>query len=644
MKSVLKLWRQRLCKALALVIFFLLILPICVSGVLDKKVAHAAQDNLAIHAYDVEMRIGEDRQVRVHERITVEFLSSGLTMFYRSFPIENTRFYDISATCAGNSEFSYRVEDNPDVDGFFDVNLVGGAQKGNVWTYEIFFTMESGRSAANQADGMIIDVVPFGSMVPYHNVTATVHFPYAVQGNAFVLYKGYGSTTPAGDLNAKLSPDGKTLYFSANKLDVVYNAEFNEAVAQGITLDFTMDGQFDSYFATRIQSGGMWGILLGAIAVIAVAVCLRVFLRKKRDVVTVVNFTAPDALDPMQMGKILDGVVDQEDVTSMIYYFADKGYLAIDFTDESTPVFIKKVEELPAGTPVHVCTLFKGLFASGERVSADDLKYKFCQSVDKATLQTSKVKMYDKKSVLGYVLGGVLGILFATITLLTLGTIRLGNDYAYPLGLVTLVPVLLHLLFAYIRENYKFKWTKGKSRAMTCLIVIIEGIFALIFILGMAKHFTTEFERILIILATYACIYITEDTLSRREDYLKTLGDILGFKEFIVHTEADKIKFMLEENPELYYKVLPYAQVLGVTDEWENKFVGILLKPPYWYVGPRMTAFDYVIINRSMRRSFATAMMRPQPKGGSTVGRSGGGGSFGGFGGGGFGGGGFGAR
>ena len=103
-------------------------------------------------------------------------------------------------------------------------------------------------------------------------------------------------------------------------------------------------------------------------------------------------------------------------------------------------------------------------------------------------------------------------------------------------------------------------------------------------------------------------------------------------------------KKMLEENPELYYKVLPYAQVLGVTDEWENKFVGILLKPPYWYVGPRMTAFDYVIINRSMRRSFATAMMRPQPKGGSTVGRSGGGGSFGGFGGGGFGGGGFGAR
>ena len=122
------------------------------------------------------------------------------------------------------------------------------------------------------------------------------------------------------------------------------------------------------------------------------------------------------------------------------------------------------------------------------------------------------------------------------------------------------------------------------------------------------------------------------------------LENILGFKEFIVVTEEDKIKVMLKENPELYYKILPYAQALGVTNEWEKKFESITMQPPTWYVGD-FTFFDYLLLRSCMRsammRSMSAAM---QQKGGRFVGRSGGGGSFGGFGGGGFGGGGGGAR
>ena len=129
--------------------------------------------------------------------------------------------------------------------------------------------------------------------------------------------------------------------------------------------------------------------------------------------------------------------------------------------------------------------------------------------------------------------------------------------------------------------------------------------------------------------------------LSRKEKYVKELGDILGFKDFIIYTEEDKIKAMLEENPQLYYKVLPYAQVLGVTDEWEDKFENILIPPPTWCVGMHMSVFDYMIFNRCMRSAMATAMRPPQK---SSGGISGGGGHFGGFGGGGCGGGGGGAR
>ena len=100
---------------------------------------------------------------------------------------------------------------------------------------------------------------------------------------------------------------------------------------------------------------------------------------------------------------------------------------------------------------------------------------------------------------------------------------------------------------------------------------------------------------------------------------------------------------MLEYEPQLYYKVLPYAQVLGVSNVWEEKFEKITLQPPQWCVGG-MSLFDYLLLNRIMRTATLAMLMRPEPKGGSFVGRSGGGGHFGGFGGGGFGGGGGGAR
>ena len=59
-----------------------------------------SSDLIRIESYDVRMQIGQDRQVRVQERIEVTFLKDRyngerLTMFYRSLPIEDARYYDI---------------------------------------------------------------------------------------------------------------------------------------------------------------------------------------------------------------------------------------------------------------------------------------------------------------------------------------------------------------------------------------------------------------------------------------------------------------------------------------------------------------------------------------------------------------------
>ena len=236
-----------------------------------------------------------------------------------------------------------------------------------------------------------------------------------------------------------------------------------------------------------------------------------------------------------------------------------------------------------------------------------------------------------------------MGLILSFFTPLFMG-MSLHSSYTYLLGAAFAIPMAIILFLGYYRENYRYKFKPSVLRGLFIAQIAVAALYTLIFGVGFAQFFMTGYEKFVLCVCAFAALFVTSNCLSRTEEYLQRLGQILGFKDFIVVTEEDKIKFMLEENPELYYKVLPYAQVLGVTKEWTDKFAAITIQPPRWCEGTDMTIFDFWIIDRCMTRAMVTALARPQERGGSFVGRSGGGGSFGGFGGGGFGGGGGGAR
>ena len=627
---------------------------------LNTLEASAFGDVIKVQSYEIELNVRADRKVEIKENIRVEFLASDLTMFYRSLPIESARYTNITASCEGNNEFFYTVEDNPDTSDFIDINCVGGAEKGKVWTYAISYVVEHGGN--EMENGMLIDVIGYGWSVPLNNVSVSVHFPQAVQEDGLKLYSGgYGAMGNDANVLAQFSADKKTLSLSVEKLNVVYNDYYGERMAEGITLGFTLGaGVLQDYTHTRIFTDGMWKIVLGAVIALLLGLLALLFAPSKKEIITTVNIKAPDEMDPMKMGKLIDGTVDSEDITSMLYYFAHKGYLTIDFSNEEDPVFIQKVPALPKGEALHARTIFNGLFAHADRVAVQgktpfdedtvvvsarisDLKHKFYESADKAIKQTPKLKMYEPKSVFCYVLGGIIGFLYGLIMPLVM-SFAIGGGYAYFGGVVFFVPICVILLLGLLKENYRYKWKKSALLGMTAGQIGIAVLFALIFIGLFATYVLTGYEKLVICVGALLPAFFTLNKLSRTEKYRKTLGQILGFKDFIVVTEEDRIKFMLQENPELYYKILPYAQVLGVTEEWREKFASITLAPPDWCVGSHMTVFDYMLINRCMTHAMLTAMMRPESAGGAFIGRSGGGGSFGGFGGGGFGGGGGGAR
>ncbi len=48
-----------------------------------------------------------------------------------------------------------------------------------------------------------------------------------------------------------------------------------------------------------------------------------------------------------------------------------------------------------------------------------------------------------------------------------------------------------------------------------------------------------------------------------------------GFRQFLDSAEKERLEMLLDENPDYYYDVLPYAHALNVSDKWKDKFDGL---------------------------------------------------------------------
>ncbi len=612
--------------------------------------AESSTATIEVDSYDVEMTVLKSRKVEVKEQVTVKFLTSGTTMFFRSLPTDGTKYADFKATCPGNDAFHFNVVDNPDTSGFIDVECIGGVGYNKVWTYYISYTMMPDLGSDTE---MIMDVIGFGWGVPLNNVTATVRFPVALTKEDIKAYVGGYGTANTSDF--RLSNDGKTLKIARSKLPTVYNSTYNKEVAAGITVQFRVpEGTFVDEFSSRFWTKDMWKLIVGIVLCAGLAL-FAFFIRPKRDIITVVNIKPPEKMDPLQMGKLIDGTINNEDVTAMIYYFAHKGYIKINFTDEDDPEIICLVSDLPPETPAHEKTLFYGLFPkrapnsikeSAERpgVKVSTIALKFFEASQRAKMQVPTVQpMYDWRSKLCFFAGGVLALLFVLLNTWLFSS-NLGGGYFYFLSVILLAPAIVTLILGWIRENYRYKWKPKRRFGFFLISCAVSVAVSAVFIIFCADHLMTGWEKAALCIGAVLPPLITERALMRSQKYIDVLDDVLGFREFILVTEEEKIEFMLQENPELYYDVLPYAQVLGVTDEWDDKFAKLTIAPPSWYEGSNLTVFDYMIINRCMTRSMMAGLAAAAQRTGSSVGGSGGGRSFGGFGGGGFGGGGGGAR
>lgn len=590
----------------------------------------------SITHYNIEYDLSSNCSVAVTEDITIHYEGPYSTGFLRDIPINdgaqvknvNVVKYTVTDNFSSATEsvyFDVDIEDSS----FITVDIGSSTNKyGKSESYKITYTYNITNSVVNSGT-VPLNVIGHGWECTIRNANVTIKLPAGyIDADCYI-----GSVKSEDTYPFEENADKTQLFAHVDSLKEFEGLTFYVHFEDGIISAF-----FD--FTPYIF------IIAGAVLLLII-VALKFLCFNKNTLTPVINFEAPNDMTPLVMGKLIDNKVNTEDVTAMIFYFADKGWLKINLEDENDPVLIRIVQQLPASCEDYEKLMFANLFGNEDAVRTSSLTYRFYRTVDKVTaIVNAKTKgLYSGTSLGVSILFALLGALLMGIAPLLIAVTQISAKFIILAPFITLMPALFIYAITETIKYYSLKW-KPRTKALFGLIVaLICAVLTGAYMLFLPNAIMGYLPKALLCIVSCLCIVCSVLLIGRTKSYNEQLNQIVGFKNFITLAEKDRLEKLLKDDPQIYYHILPYAQVLGVSDKWEEKFENITIAPPEWVTGSTArTLFEFHMINRIIHTS-TTRMSNTFHSRPSSSGRNGGGFNFGGGGGhsgGGFSGGGFG--
>ena len=222
----------------------------------------------------------------------------------------------------------------------------------------------------------------------------SVTFPHEIDPQRIWLTGGsYGSTA---ELDYMISSDLRTVS------GIVYDL----GPYSGVTLRAEFDEGYFSTKAVKKDYGSLFPVLYIIIAGLVIAFVYYSYyhLGRDKEIVSPVRFNPPEGLSSLDVGYIIDGAITfEKDILSMLFYFADKGYMRIkESGDGFTFIKLKEVEE---DRPPYERNLFSLIFSTSDQCDMESLaRRNFCQKAT-AKISPDVERYYEKNGTDFYAIG-----------------------------------------------------------------------------------------------------------------------------------------------------------------------------------------------------------------------------------------------
>ncbi|AEA33722.1 DUF2207 domain-containing protein [Hippea maritima] len=299
-----------------------------------------------------------------------------------------------------------------------------------------------------------------------------------------------------------------------------------------------------------------------------------------------VYYRPPKDMTPAEAGVLVDDEINNSDLLSLIFYWASKGYLEIEENENKKAFFkkkdliLKKLKDLPDSAKSFEKIIFYGLFDNRDVVRVSSLKNKFYETINEAR----------------------------------------------------------NSLDSYIKELKLYEKGTRKFGLILKMLAFIVGGSTVFFFIETGLNYAIAFFVTAVVLFIFGKI-MPKKSLKGVEQF----SIIRGFREFMRKAEKNRLKRLLDEDPDYFYNTLSYAIALGEHKEWSKKFDDLVSEPPVWYRSQspytRFSAYSFAtMMDRDMSTLSETLASQPSSSSAAASGSSGFGGSGasgGGFGGGG---------
>lgn len=588
--------------------------------------------NYTIDSYDVVVKVGKDAVHTINEDIVMNFITAGHG-FYREIPYlfedspVTARVRNASCNVKFSSEYS---------DGYY-VMKIGDPDKQvkGKQSYNISYGYDLGADSNDGYDELYLDVLGTDWECSVSNFTFAIEIPkegLKISDLFFAATTGYYGSARQVPVSVRETSDSYVISGSISNL----------RTGQGVTVRLELpDGWYEG-------AREPWDFTVDASGIAIYVCCILLFIanilwsrygRDQKPVITA-QFNPPEGFSPMVVGFLADGTVDDKDVISMIFNWADRGLLTINEKKKNKFSFTK-LAEIDDSAPKAERDLFNSFFrgcAVGKELTLENIqRNNFAEAMMKAKLSVAKYftkdrALHSKKakglSVLTGFAAVVPMILFSAACFLSERTMEL----FFVFSVVGVAYAVFSILFQILLFR---KWYLRKSNVLPCILCAIPALAMIA--LGLVVSYFDILLTLVCCLSTYVLSIFAVITVKRSDYGQKTLEGVLGYREFIDKVSMDELKLMIKKDPEIYYRVLSYAVVLGLENTWAKKFEGLAVPSPSWYRGYDVFDMMYFSHMASRMRTVIAANSMAQ----STGNKVGGGGFHStGFTGGGFGGGG----
>jgi uncharacterized membrane protein YgcG len=597
-----------------------------------------ALEAFEITAYDIQMEVRSDNSYKITESIDVSYFAQRHGII-RVIPLKTYRggWASIDGVQVAGHKYS-----TARVDGDLEIKI-GDANKyaNTTEQYIISYIYTIGDDGLRHMDELYFNLIGPDWDCPIADVTFRIHMPFSFDASKLNFTYGKVGSTQSEGVGYTIS--GTTI---TGRLDGSLQPQEALTVALPLPQGYYADVKADP-FSLFVRLG--W--LLSAFMT-AVGVGIWTALGKKRQIFPTVEFYPPQGATSADVGYLIDGRVDPFDITSLIIYWADKGYLSITEL-KTTKMFSKrktflltKLQDMGSESKPYEQKMFSDLFLQ----YGDGTQVNTAQLQDRFYVTTNAVKKIVKSGFQG---SPETSIMAASNTICR-WLLRI-------MALLAMVPAM-GALFLRVSAVEGIE-SVGRALLFSALLVLFLGMFADLlaswrglpkrgrvgvvfkqalpaFLLSGIAIYVAEINGLLLLMASSLAAAFILVWLSCRCERRTQLGDwylerLMGFREFLKATEKDRIKMLVDENPNYFYHVLPYAMVLGVTDKWAKNFDSIAMTPPNWYqAGTPYSAFNAGVFARDLDQGFrgvsAVMTSHPSSQGGSSGGGSAGGGSGGG--------------